>query len=94
MFRHVRRWAALAIVVAVLATPGFAWAGASARAGAAGATPSLLQLFERVWSAISGLVGEAGCSLDPDGCAPAIAPPPASDQSETGCSLDPDGCSK
>ena len=93
MPRQNSRWSVIVVVVIALATPGIAWASDS---GESAATPTSIvrQFVNRVWSVLSGLVGENGCSLDPNGCLPVTTPPPAVDHSENGCSLDPNGCPK
>ncbi|HEX7185119.1 MAG TPA: hypothetical protein VF756_25045 [Thermoanaerobaculia bacterium] len=75
-----RRFAVLALSLALIAPWGASAAGPKSEPGREAAAQALTGL----WSWLTRLWAENGCLIDPDGCAGA--------QRDNGCILDPDGC--
>jgi len=82
-----RRHVFLFLLLAILAAPWAAAAGALEGDRPMQAAASPLELLGRFWTFLRSAWSESGCRIDPNGpCAPAPQP-----QTDEGCHIDPNG---
>ena len=92
MFRRSRRRFTIVLLLALALWPTWPAAASAGEAGPAWSRAfQPLDLVLRLWTALTGLWGENGCSLDPSGTCGGGVGGGATTTSDAGCMVDPSG---